>query len=90
MNKPVSPHTQVPQLKDVIRINDSLRPAVLPWSPKVLVRDALKSEYLVQDVLAEEVIERVQNRITDIMPELIREAVEHVLTEHAKKQTKSF
>ena len=56
----------------------------------MLVRDALKSEYLVQDVLAEEVIERVQNRITDIMPELIREAVEHVLTEHAKKQTNSF
>jgi hypothetical protein len=88
MNKPVPPHPEVPKLKDVIRINDSLRPAVLPWSPKVLVKDALEGEYLVQDVLADEVIERVQNRITDIMPELIREAVEHVLTEHAKKTNK--
>ena len=88
MTKPVPPLSQIPQLNDVVKINDSLRPAVLPWNPKLLVNDALIAGYLIQDALAEEVIERVQNRIAELMPELVRDAVEQVLLEHTQKPEK--
>ncbi len=88
MTKPVPPLSQVPQLNEAVKVNDSLRPAVLPWSPKVLVKDALLASYPVQDALAEEVIVRVQSRIDEMMPELIREAVEQVLSEHTQKSDK--
>jgi len=88
MTKPVPPLSQIPQLNDVVKINDSLRPAVLPWNPKLLVNDALIAGYPIQDALAEEVIERVQNRIAELMPELLRDAVEQVLLEHTQKPEK--
>mgnify|MGYP000692770726 CR=1 FL=1 len=88
MTKPVPPLSQIPQLNDVVKINDSLRPAVLPWNPKLLVNDALIAGYPIQDALAEEVIERVQNRIAELMPELVRDAVEQVLLEHTQKPEK--
>ena len=85
MTNPVPPHTQIPQLNDVVKINDSLRPAVLPWNSKLLVNDALIAGYPIQDALADEVIERVQNRIAELMPELVRDAVEQVMLEHTQK-----
>ena len=88
MTKPVPPLSQIPQLNDVVKINDSLRPAVLPWNPKLLVNDALIAGYPIQDALAEEVIERVQNRIAELMPELVRDAVEQVLLEHTQRPEK--
>ena len=88
MTKPVPPLSLIPQLNDVVKINDSLRPAVLPWIPKLLVNDALMAGYPIQDALADEVIERVQNRIAELMPELVREAVEQVLIEHTHKPEK--
>jgi len=75
-------------LNEAVQVNDSLRPAVLPWNPQHLVKDALLASYPVQDVLAEEVIEKVQNRIAEMMPELVREAVEQVLIEHTYKLQK--
>jgi hypothetical protein len=36
----------------------------------------------VQDALADEVIEKVQQRIAELMPDLIRDAVDQVLKEH--------
>ena len=88
MTNPVPPHSQIPQLNDVVKINDSLRPAVLPWNSKLLVNDALIAGYPIQDALADEVIERVQNRIAELMPELVRDAVEQVLLEHTQKSEK--
>ena len=88
MTNPVPPHSQIPQLNDVVKINDSLRPAVLPWNSKLLVNDALIAGYPIQDALADEVIERVQNRIAELMPELVRDAVEQVLNEHTLKPEK--
>ena len=75
-------------MNDVVKINDSLRPAVLPWNPKLLVNDALIAGYPIQDALADEVIERVQNRIAELMPELVRDAVEQVLLEHTQRPEK--
>ena len=88
MTKPMPPSTQIPLLNDAVQVNESLRPAVLPWNPQHLVKDALHASYPVQDVLAEEVIEKVQNRIAEMMPELVREAVEQVLIEHSHKLQK--
>jgi hypothetical protein len=88
MTKPLPPTSQIPQLNEAVQVNDSLRPAVLPWNPQHLVKDALLASYPVQDVLAEEVIEKVQNRIAEMMPELVREAVEQVLHEHTRKLQK--
>ena len=88
MTKPMPPSTQIPLLNDAVKVNESLRPAVLPWNPQHLVKDALHASYPVQDVLAEEVIEKVQNRIAEMMPELVREAVEQVLIEHSNKLQK--
>ena len=85
MTNPVPPHSQIPQLNDVVKINDSLRPAVLPWNSKLLVNDALIAGYPIQDALADEVIERVQNRIAELMPEFVRDAVEQVMLEHTQK-----
>ena len=70
MTKSLPPTSQIPQLNEAVQVNDSLRPAVLPWNPQHLVKDALLASYPVQDVLAEEVIEKVQNRIAEMMPEL--------------------
>ena len=39
----------------------------------------------VQDALADKVIEKVQQRIAEMMPELIRDAVDQVLKEHEPK-----
>ena len=88
MTKSLPPTSQIPQLNEAVQVNDSLRPAVLPWTPQHLVKDALLANYPVQDVLAEEVIEKVQNRIAEMMPELVREAVEQVLIEHTHKLQK--
>jgi hypothetical protein len=88
MTKPLPPTSLIPQLNEAVQVNDSLRPAVLPWNPQHLVKDALLASYPVQDVLAEEVIEKVQNRIAEMMPELVREAVEQVLIEHTQKLQK--
>jgi hypothetical protein len=88
MTKPLPPTSLIPQLNDPVQVNESLRPAVLPWNPQHLVKDALLASYPVQDVLAEEVIEKVQNRIAEMMPELVREAVEQVLIEHTHKLQK--
>jgi hypothetical protein len=88
MTKSIPPLSQIPQLNDVVKVNDSLRPAVLPWNSKLLVNDALIASFPIQDALADEVIERVQNRIAELMPELVRDAVEQVLIEHTQKPEK--
>ena len=43
-----------PLLTDVIQVNESLRPAVLPWNQKVQIKEALGGKH-VQDALADEV-----------------------------------
>jgi hypothetical protein len=76
----------VPVLTDVIQVNESLRPAVLPWQVKNQVPDTFESEQLNQEQLAEKVIERVQSRIAELMPELLKDSVDQVLKEHAQFQ----
>ena len=78
------PLVPAPLLTDVIQVNESLRPAVLPWNQKVQIREALGGK-LVQDALADKVIEKVQQRIAEMIPELIRDAVDQVLKEHEPK-----
>jgi len=70
-----------PLLTEVIQVNESLRPAAFPWDSKEQVKEALSGEP-VQDALADEVIEKVQQRIAELMPDLIRDAVDQVLKKH--------
>ena len=88
MTKPVTPFpNQVPVLTEVIQINDSLQPAILPWQVKPQMHDALPSGQLNQEQLADKVIEKVQARIAELMPELLKESVDQVLKEHAQSAT---
>lgn len=76
----------VPVLTEVIQLNDSLRPAILPWQMKTRVQEAMGPAYVDQDVLADKVIEKVNSRIAELMPDLLRESVDQVLKEHAQEQ----
>jgi hypothetical protein len=85
MNKPSIPKLPVPMLTEVVQVNGSLRPAVLPWTvakqtePPVMPAGALAPD---QEALADQVIARVQLRLAQILPELMRNAVDEVLKEH--------
>lgn len=78
----------VPVLTEAIQLNDSLRPAILPWQMKTRVQEAMGPAYVDQDALADKVIEKVNNRIAELMPDLLRESVDQVLKEHALDQLK--
>ncbi len=86
---PTTPATAVPVLTEAIQLNDSLRPAILPWQMKTRVQEVMGPAYVDQDALADKVIEKVNNRITELMPDLLRESVDQVLKEHAQDQLKN-
>ena len=85
MNKPSIPKLPVPMLTEVVQINGSLRPAVLPWTvakqpdTQAMPAGALAPD---QEALADQVIARVQLRLAQMLPELMRNAVDEVLKEH--------
>ncbi len=79
--KPTSPNP-VPLLTEAVLINETMRPATLPWHNQTQIRDVFAHSYPHQDALAEQVIEKVQQRIEALMPDLIKEAVDQVLAEH--------
>ena len=76
----------VPVLTEAIQLNDSLRPAILPWQMKTRVQEAMGPAHVDQDALADKVIEKVNSRIAELMPDLLRESVDQVLKEHAQEQ----
>ena len=78
----------VPVLTEAIQLNDSLRPAILPWQMKPRVHEVMGPVYVDQDALADKVIEKVNSRIAELMPDLLRESVDQVLKEHALDQLK--
>lgn len=82
------PNHSVPVLTEVVQINDSLRPAVLPWQIKTRVREVMGQGYIDQDALADKVIEKVNGRIAELMPDLLRDSVDQVLREHALEHLK--
>jgi hypothetical protein len=89
MTQPVTPFpNQVPVLTEVVQINDSLRPAILPWQVKPQLHEALPFDQLNQEQLADKVIEKVQARIAELMPELLKESVDQVLKEHAQSPSR--
>lgn len=91
MTTPASPADKtIPVLTEVVRLNDSLRPAIIPWQMKNQVQEVIGPGYVDQDVLADKVIERVQNRIAKMMPDLLRESVDQVLKEHELEKLKKI
>ena len=83
-----TPASAVPILTEALQLNDSLRPAILPWQMKTRVQEAMGPAYVDQDALADKVIEKVNSRIAELMPDLLRESVDLVLKEHAQEQLK--
>jgi hypothetical protein len=86
MSTPPSMPDAVPVLTEAIQLNDSLRPAILPWQMKTRVHEVMGPAYVDQDALADKVIEKVNSRIAELMPDLLRESVDQVLKEHAQEQ----
>ena len=79
----------VPVLTQVVQLNSSLRPAMLPWQAPPQLLNAVGQSSMDQHVLADKVIEQVQEKIAELMPELLKESVDQVLREHAMEQLKS-
>ena len=86
MSTPPSMPDAVPVLTEAIQLNDSLRPAILPWQMKTRVHEVMGPAYVDQDALADKVIEKVNSRIAELMPDLLRESVDQELKEHAQEQ----
>jgi hypothetical protein len=84
------PHStrSVPVLTEVVQVNESLRPAILPWQIKNRVQEVMGSGYIDQDALADKVIEKVNGRIAELLPDLLRDSVDQVLREHALEHQK--
>jgi hypothetical protein len=84
MTRPDIIKSPVPMLTEVVQINGSLRPAVLPWANAPLAgKDlGLAADLLDQEALAQKVIERVETQLAQLIPELLRQSVDDVIREH--------
>ena len=82
MSRPDIPKSPVPMLTEVVQINGSLRPAVLPWTSTQETVDSALSGLPDQEVLAQKVIERVESQLAELLPELLRQSVDDVIREH--------
>ena len=82
MSRPDIPKSPVPMLTEVVQINGSLRPAVLPWTSTQETVDSALSGLPDQELLAQKVIERVEIQLAELLPELLRQTVDDVIREH--------
>ena len=82
MSRPDIPKSPVPMLTEVVQINGSLRPAVLPWTSTHDTVDSALVGLPDQEVLAQKVIERVEIQLAELLPELLRQSVDDVIREH--------
>lgn len=91
MTRPDIIKSPVPMLTEVVKINGSLRPAVLPWTnAKVAGKDlGLPADLPDQEALAQKVIERVETQLAQLIPELLRQSVDDVIREHLGEQNKN-
>jgi hypothetical protein len=76
-------------LTEVVQINGSLRPAVLPWTSTQETVDSALSGLPDQELLAQKVIERVEIQLAELLPELLRQSVDDVIREHLGDNPKS-
>lgn len=84
MSRPDIPKSPVPMLTEVVQVNGSLRPAVLPWA-QAAADDPSKANPVLapdQEALADQVIARVQLKLAPLLPDMLRDAVDEVLREH--------
>jgi hypothetical protein len=89
MSRPDIPKSPVPMLTEVVQINGSLRPAVLPWTSTQETVDSALSGLPDQELLAQKVIERVESQLAELLPELLRQSVDDVIREHLGDNPKS-
>jgi hypothetical protein len=89
MSRPDIPKSPVPMLTEVVQINGSLRPAVLPWTSTQETVDSALSGLPDQELLAQKVIERVEIQLAELLPELLRQSVDDVIREQLGDNPKS-
>lgn len=91
MTRPDIIKSPVPMLTEVVQINGSLRPAVLPWANASVAGKGLglSADLSDQEALAQKVIERVETQLAQLIPELLRQSVEDVIREHLGDQPKT-
>jgi len=89
MSRPDIPKSPVPMLTEVVQINGSLRPAVLPWTSTQETVDSALSGLPDQELLAQKVIERVESQLAELLPELLRQSVDDVIREHLGDNSKA-
>ena len=89
MSRPDIPKSPVPMLTEVVQINGSLRPAVLPWTSTQETVDSALARLPDQELLAQKVIERVEIQLAELLPELLRQSVDDVIREHLGDNPKS-
>ena len=90
MSRPDIPKSPVPMLTEVVQINGSLRPAVLPWTASQETVDTALAGLPDHEVLAQKVIERVESQLAELLPELLRQSVDDVIREHLGDKPKSL
>ena len=90
MTRPDIIKSPVPMLTEVVQINGSLRPAVLPWANAPLAgKDlGLPADLPDQEALAQKVIERVETQLAQLIPDLLRQSVDDVIREHLGDNSK--
>lgn len=91
MTRPDIIKSPVPMLTEVVQINGSLRPAVLPWANASVAGKGLglSADLSDQEALVQKVIERVETQLAQLIPELLRQSVEDVIREHLGDQPKT-
>jgi hypothetical protein len=83
MSRPDIPKSPVPMLTEVVQVNGTLRPAVFPWASSTQQTvDSALAGLPDQELLAQKVIERVENQLAELLPELLRQSVDDVIREH--------
>jgi hypothetical protein len=90
MSRPDIPKSPVPMLTEVVQVNGTLRPAVLPWASPTTQEtvDSALAGLPDQEVLAQKVIERVESQLAELLPELLRQSVDDVIREHLGENPK--
>lgn len=91
MTRPDIIKSPVPMLTEVVQINGSLRPAVLPWANASVAGKGLglSADLSDQEALVQKVIERVETQLAQLIPELLRQSVDDVIREHLGDQLKN-
>jgi hypothetical protein len=88
MNRPPIPEADLPVLLNPVQVEVAIRPARMPWQMDSSV-DRLDQSSTNFDHLSDLVLERVQLQLAQVMPEMLRQAIDQILKEQGYIKTNS-